>query len=599
METKVDEAAKAAYLEKMRHSLSHVLAHAVLNIFPEAKLGIGPAIENGFYYDFELPRPLVPEDLPLIEEEMKKIVKQGNVFEQQMMKKDEAIDYLHQLNQPFKAELASELEDEKLSFFREGNFTDLCRGPHLHDTSEITPSAFKLISIAGAYWKGDEKRPMLTRIYGTAFETEQELNKHLENVEEMKKRDHRKVGPALDIYMFDDDIGQGLPLWLPNGAFIFKKIEDLMYRIETEAGYQYVRTMHIAKTAAYKKSGHLKHYKESMYSPIAIDEEKYVLKPMNCPHHIAIYNYKPRSYRELPLRIAEAGTVYRYEKSGELSGLIRARGFTQNDAHIFCTMDQVKGEFESVVNLMSKVYKLFGIESHYFRLSLADLKDTKKYPGTKEMWTKAENMIREALKATNSVFVEAEGEAAFYGPKVDVMIKDAFGREVAISTIQVDFWLPEQLDVKFTDKDGKEHQAVIIHRAIVGSFERFIGFLIEQYAGAFPFWLSPVQVSVIPISDKQLGYAEKVADALKDKRIRVQISSENETLNNRIRKDQEDKIPYMLIVGEKEAKLETVAIRQREGGDLGMMKLDEFVERVSKEGISWPVALGWDVVDKK
>lgn len=594
MATKVDESAKAAYLEKMRHSLSHVLAHAVLNIFPEAKLGIGPAIENGFYYDFELPRPLVPEDLPLIEEEMRKIIKQGNIFEQQMIKKDEAIDLLHQMNQPFKAELASELEDEKLSFFRQGSFTDLCRGPHLHDTSEITPSAFKLTSIAGAYWKGDEKRPMLTRIYGTAFETEQELNKYLENVEELKKRDHRKVGPALGIYMFDDDIGQGLPLWLPKGAFVFKKIEDLMYRVETEAGYDYVRTMHIAKTTAYKKSGHLKHYKDSMYSPILIDDEKYILKPMNCPHHITIYNHSPHSYRELPIRIAEAGTVYRYEKSGELSGLIRARGFTQNDAHIFCTMDQVKGEFESVIHLMNKVYKVFDIESHYFRLSLGDLENAKKYPGTKEMWDKAENMIRDALKETNSPFSEVAGEAAFYGPKLDVMIKDAFGREVAISTIQVDFWLPEQLNVKYTDKDNKEKFAVIVHRAIVGSFERFIGFLIEQYAGAFPFWLSPTQVAVIPISEKQLAYAEKVVERLKNEHVRVEISSENETLNNRIRKAQEDKIPYMLIVGEKEAKLETVAIRQREGGDLGMMKLEEFIERVTKEGISWPTGLKWD-----
>lgn len=593
MAPKVDEEAKAIYLEKIRHSLSHVLAHAVLNMFPEAKLGIGPAIENGFYYDFELPRPLVPEDLPLIEEEMKKIIKQGNVFEQQLMKKDEAIDYLHQLNQPYKAELASELEDEKLSFYREGNFTDLCRGPHLHDTSEIAPSAFKLTSIAGAYWKGDEKRPMLTRIYGVGFETKEELEKHLENVEEMKKRDHRKVGPAIGIYMFDDDIGQGLPLWLPKGAFVFKKVEDLMYRLETDAGYQYVRTMHIAKTAVYKKSGHLKHYKDSMYSPVTIDEEKYVLKPMNCPHHIAIFNHEPRSYRDLPLRLAEAGTVYRYEKSGELSGLVRARGFTQNDAHIFCTMEQVKEEFIAVVNLMNKVYKLFGIQSHVFRLSLADLEHSKKYPGTKEMWERAEGMIADALRETNSSFTEVPGEAAFYGPKLDVMIKDAFGREVAISTIQVDFWLPEQMDIKYTEKDGKERPAVIIHRAIVGSFERFIGFIIEQYNGAFPFWLSPVQVCVIPISDKQLDYANKVADALKDKRMRVEISAESETLNNRIRKAQEDKIPYMLIVGEKEAKLETVAIRQREGGDLGMMKLEEFIERVQKEGISWPVELDW------
>lgn len=595
MAVKVDEGEKEAYLEKMRHSIAHVLAHAVLNIYPEAKLGIGPAIENGFYYDFELPKAIVQEDLPTIEEEMRKIIKQGIVFEQQMMKKDEAIDLLHQMNQPYKAELASELEDEKISFFRTGSFMDLCRGPHLHDTSEITPSAFKLTSIAGAYWKGDEKRPQLTRIYGTAFETEQELNKHLENLEEMKKRDHRKVGPAVGIYMFDDDIGQGLPLWLPNGAFVFKKIEDMMYRIEIEAGYDYVRTMHLAKTAIYKKSGHLKHYSDSMYSPIVIDKEKYVLKPMNCPHHIAIYNHSPKSYRELPYRLAEAGTVYRYEKSGELSGLIRARGFTQNDAHIFCTMEQVKGEFEGVINLMNKVYKLFDIESHYFRLSLSDLENSKKFPGTKEMWSRAENMIREALKDTNSEFTEATGEAAFYGPKVDVMIKDAFGREVAISTVQVDFWLPEQMDVKYVDKDSKEKPAVIIHRAIVGSFERFIGFLIEQYNGAFPLWLSPVQVAIIPISDKQLGYAQKVEESLKSVGLRVLVSSENETLNNRIRKAQEDKIPYMLIVGEKEAKLDTVAIRQREGGDLGMMKVEEFIERARKEGVSWPVDLNWDV----
>lgn len=590
---KVDEKAKKEYLEKLRHSLSHVMAHAVQNIFPEAKFGIGPAIEDGFYYDFELPRQLTPEDLPVIEEEMKKILKQGNIFEQQTMTKDEAIDYLHQLNQPLKAELASEVEEDKLSFYRESRFVDLCRGPHLHDTGEINPKAFKLTSIAGAYWRGDENRPMLTRIYGVAFETEKELEQYLEKQKEMKKRDHRKLGPALDIYMFDENIGQGLPLWMPNGAFIFKKLEELMYRLETQEEYKYVRSMHIAKTAAYKKSGHLEHFKDDMYGAMKIDEEEYVLKPMNCPHHIAIFQKRPRSYKELPLRIAEAGTVYRYEKSGELSGLVRVRGFTQNDAHIFCTMDQVKDEFIKVMKLMGRVYKLFDIKEYHFVNAQRDPTDKKKYAGTDKMWKQGEQMIKSALDEAGADYEDVKGDAAFYGPKLDVVIKDVLGREFAISTIQIDFFFPEAFDIKYVGEDGNEHQAVIVHRAIVGSFERFIGFLVEHFGGAFPLWLSPVQVSVIPISEKQINYAEDIADKLRKRGMRVEISSESETLNNRIRKAQEDKIPYMLVVGEKEEKLKTVAIRQRAGGDLGMMKLKEFVERADKEGVQWPAELEW------
>jgi len=579
---------KKEYLEKLRHSYAHVLAHAVMNLFPEAKLGIGPAIENGFYYDFELPRSLTPEDLPIIEEEMRKIIKQGNVFEQQYMKKEEAIDFLHQLNQPYKAELAAEIEDEKVSFFREGGFIDLCRGPHVHDTTILNPKSFKLTSIAGAYWKGDERRPMLQRIYGVAFETEEQLNDYLQKQEELKKRDHRKLGVQLEIYTFSEDIGSGLPLWLPKGAFIFKKIEDLMYKLETEDGYQYVKTMHIAKLDIFKKSGHWAHYKDSMYPPIEIDKDQYILKPMNCPGHIEIFKSKVRSYKDLPLKIAEAGTVYRYEKSGELSGLIRVRGFTQNDAHIFCQLSQVKEEFIGVMNLMKKVYKIFGIQDYYFRHSLRDPNDKKKYAGDNETWEKAEEMIRSALKETNSQFIEIEGEAAFYGPKLDVQIKDVFGREDTISTIQVDFFFPHKLDISYITKEGKKERPVIIHRAIVGSFERFIGFLIEQTGGNFPLWLSPIQVQIIPITDRHLGYSESVSKKLKSLGLRVTINSEKETLDNKIRKGQEEKIPYLLIVGDKEVKLETVSVRPRGGADLGMMKIEEFLERVEKEGINWP-----------
>ncbi len=573
---------KVSDLEKMRHSFSHVLAHAVLRFFPEGKLGIGPAIENGFYYDFDLPRKLTPDDLGKIEKEMKSIIEEEIPFQQEILDRDEAMDLLHQKGQIYKTELLNEIPDEEVSFYRTGDdFIDMCRGPHVEHTGKL--GAFKLMNVAGAYWRGDEDRPQMQRIYGVAFKTEKELKKHLKNLEEMKKRDHRKLGPELDLFQIDETIGQGLVLWLPKGALIRKQIEDFEYKKRRELGYLPVYTPHIGNLELFKESGHWQHYRDSMYSPLEIDKEKYLLKPMNCPFHAKMYARKVRSYRDLPIKYAEYGGVYRYEKSGELSGLSRVRGFTQDDAHIFFREDQthelVKETLEATIDIITSL----GFDNYQVRLSLWDPNDKEKYIDMPKLWKKAEKGLRDVLEDMKLEYIEAEGEAAYYGPKIDFMVKDALGREEQCGTLQLDFNLPERFDLHYVDKKGKQQRPVMIHWAPMGSFERFFSRLVEHYGGAFPLWLSPIQARIISISDKFESYAKLVKEKLEKEDLRVDIDSRDETLQARIRDAEMEKIPYMLVVGGKEKDNNAVAVRPRAGKDLGMMKLEEFVERAKEE----------------
>lgn len=569
-------------IEKMRHSASHVLAMAVLRKFPEAKLGIGPAIEDGFYYDFDLPRQLTQEDLAKIEKEMKQIIKDEIPIQQVVLPREEAIDALNQRGQLYKTELLAEIPDGEISFFKTGDeFSDLCRGPHIENTGKI--GAIKLMSIAGAYWRGDEKRPQLQRIYGIAFKTKRELKEHLEKIEEMKQRDHRKLGKELELFELDEETGQGLPLWLPKGAKIRKLIEDFEYSEQEKRGYQHVYTPHIANIKIYKKSGHWDHYQDDMYSPIEIDKEQYILKPMNCPHHIKIYQTKKRSYRELPYRIAEFATVYRYEKSGELTGLSRVRGFTQDDGHIFCTQEQIKEEVKGTLDLIRTILKAIGFDNYRLNLSIRDPENSKKYIDKPKLWNKSETALREVLEEEKLPFTVEIGDAAFYGPKIDFMIKDAFGREEQCGTTQLDFNLPEKFKLTYTGEDGEDHTPVMIHRAPIGSFERIFSRLIEHHGGAFPLWLSPVQIMIIPITDKQVVYAELVKSKLESHGLRVSIDDRQEKMQAKIRDSQVEKIPYMIIVGEKEKNSKTVSVRPYGEVDLGMMKIEEFIDRACEE----------------
>jgi threonyl-tRNA synthetase len=573
-------------LETMRHSTSHIMAAAVLEMFPEAKLAIGPAIENGFYYDFDLPRTLIPEDLPLIEERMKKIVKEGYPFEKAEVPIKDALKEAKKNNQIYKADLIQELIDKgekTVTFYRMNGFTDLCKGPHLESTKDV--GTFKLTSIAGAYWRGDEKNKMLQRIYGVAFSNQKELDEYLEMLEEAKKRDHRKLGKELELFDMSESVGGGLPLWLPKGAFIRKKLEDYMYNIEKEAGYDLVNTPILAHEKLYKKSGHLSHYKEDMYNPIDIEGEKYYLKPMNCPHHHMIFQTKTRSYRELPIRLSEFGLIHRFERSGVLTGLIRARCFTQNDAHIYCSPEQLKSELVNVLKLIKKVYTDFDIENYWYRLSLPDFSDKEKFGDieNEKLWDDSAETAREALKASGDKYVEAVGEAAFYGPKIDVQIKNVLGKEDTIATVQIDFFMPERFDLEYIDDKGERKRPVIIHRAIMGSFDRFFAFLLEKTAGAFPLWLAPTQVQLIPVSDKFIKFAEKVSVDLKKNNIRVDIDQTTESVGKKIRNAELMKIPYMVVVGEKEEKSGLLPIRSYAGGDLGNKKPDDFIKIIFKE----------------
>lgn len=560
---------------------------AVQKKHPEIKLGVGPVIENGFYYDLDFSAtghtPNV-DCLSKLEELMSELIKKNIAF----IKKEISVDEANKLfaSQPFKLELIKELTEKgsQISVYTSGDFMDLCAGPHIENSSEISEGSFKLTKISGAYWKGDEKNPQMTRIYGVAFDTKDELEKYLKNLEEAEKRDHRVLAEKLDLFMVSEDVGKGLPLWLPNGAFIRHKLEEYMYEKELAAGYKYVYTPVLTRKKLYETSGHLAHYREDMYNPIDIEGEEYYLKPMNCPHHHMIYNHKPLSYRNLPLRLAEFGLVHRFERSGVLTGLIRARCFTQNDSHIYCRRDQIKEELLGVLKLFKEVYDDFNVQNYWFRLSLPDFNNKEKYGDidNPEIWNEASGIAREVLQESKVKFVEAEGEASFYGPKIDVQIKNVLGKEDTIATCQIDFYSSKRFDLFFiNDKGEKEHPAVI-HRAIMGSFDRFFSFLIEQTAGNFPVWLCPIQALIIPVSEKNNDYAKEVNSRLLENNIRVQISDESESLGKRIREAQAKKIPYILVVGEKEVTDGTVAVRDREGKQ-ETVALDNFISKILEE----------------
>ena len=559
-------------LETMRHSASHVMAEVVKGLFPEARLGIGPATEDGFYYDFDLPRPLVPEDLPAIEEGMRRVIAAHLPFIREEADKGKARQLF--ASQPYKLELINDLPDESVSIYRHGSFVDLCRGPHLNSTGQIGP--FKLLSIAGAYWRGDEHRPMLQRIYGTAFDTQAELDEHLRRLAEIEARDHRRLVKQLDLISFHEEAGAGLAYWHPKGGLMRVLIEDYWRKQHLEGGYDIVFTPHIGRAHLWKTSGHLDFYKESMYSPMEIDEQEYYVKPMNCPFHIMIYKSRLRSYRELPLRWAELGTVYRYERSGTLHGLLRVRGFTQDDAHIFCTPEQIEDEILRVLDFSLSMLRAFGFEEYKVELSVRDPQNLGKYVGSDAMWQQAEGSLLKALEARNLPHERKEGEAVFYGPKIDIKIKDVLGRAWQCSTIQFDFTEPERFDMTFIGEDGKERRPYMVHRALLGSLERFFGVLVEHYGGAFPVWLAPVQAMIIPISDRHTDYARKVEAELKAEGLRIQVDVRPERMNYKIREAQLQKIPYMLVVGDKEAAAASVSVRLRNGEDLGKQSVAEF-----------------------
>lgn len=574
-------------LSTIRHSLAHVLAQAVLEMFPEAKLGIGPAIDDGFYYDFELPRTLVPEDLPILEKKMKHIIKQSQEFKTYIEPVDKSIDFFKKLHQPFKAELIEDLKkggEKEVSFWENGPFVDLCKGPHVGRTIDIPSDGFKLHRIAGAYWRGDEKRQMLQRIYGLAFEGKEELEAHLKMLEEQQKRDHRKLGKELEIYTMDEDVGQGLALWLPHGTILRDELEKLAKEYEWRDGYQRVATPHICKENIYKTSGHLPYYAGSMFSPMDIDGEKYYLKPMNCPHHHKIFGSRPRSFKELPLRLAEYGQCYRYEDSGALFGLMRVRGFCMNDAHIYVTPDQVKAEFIKVMKLHEEYYKLLGIEKIEYRLSLHSKEGLgKKYVDNEPLWIQTEDALREAMKEAKIPYTEAADEAAFYGPKIDVQIFSAIGREFTVGTNQLDFSIPEKFKLTYIASDGKEHTPLCIHRAPLSTHERFIGFLIEHFAGAFPVWLAPIQVEILPVSQVHEEYARKVHEELRRNYIRADYAAPDDTLGKRIRNSELKKVPYMIVIGDKEVSADALNIRSYKTKEQESMKADAFVKKVMKE----------------
>jgi len=562
-------------LEQMRHSASHVMAEAVLSLFPEAKFGIGPAIEAGFYYDFDLPRTLAPDDLATIEERMRRSVAADVPFEQRKASKDEARRIF--AAQPYKLELIDDIEDDEVSLYQHGDFTDLCAGPHVARTGEI--KAFKLTSVAGAYWRGDEKRPMLQRIYGALFETQAELDEYLQRIEEAQRRDHRRLGRELDLFSFHEEYGPGLAYWHPKGARIRNIIEDFWRKEHYRADYELIITPHIGKAALWQTSGHLDFYKENMYSPMQVDEQDYYIKPMNCPFHIQIYRSKTRSYRELPIRLAEMATVYRYERSGVLHGLLRVRGFTQDDAHIFCRPDQVEDEISRALDFMMFFFKAFGFEDYHVYLATAPNKSA----GSAEDWEMAENVLRNACDARGLKYDVDEGGGVFYGPKIDVKLLDVLGREWQCTTIQFDFNLPERFGITYIGEDGHEHRPYMVHRALLGSVERFMGVLIEHYAGAFPVWLAPVQAIVIPIADRHVDYANDVARRLKEADMRVEVDDRNERMNAKIRDAQLQKAPYMLVVGDKEIEANAVNVRLRSGENLGALPVDELLARVQQE----------------
>ncbi len=575
----LDQLSKEDRLYRVRHSAAHIMAEAVLQMFPEAKFAIGPPIDNGFYYDFELPRPLTPDDLPQIEERMRARMSSDVAFEHSEMSRADAL--THFASQPFKVDLIEGIADDNVSLYRQGDFLDLCEGPHVERTSQIPP--FKLVNVAGAYWRGSEKNPMLQRIYGVMFETQEELDDYLRRMEEAARRDHRKLGRELDIYMTSDLVGSGLPLLLPKGATIRRLLEEYMQAQERMAGYQHVYTPDLGKVELYKVSGHWDHYRDSMYPPMQLEHEELVLTPMNCPHHILIYQNSLHSYRDLPIRIGEFGVMYRYEKSGVVGGLSRVRAINLNDAHIFCTPDQIKSEFAGVMRLVERAYATLKITEYSYRLSLRDPADTEKYVQNDAMWDMGERVLRDAMVELGLPFTEAPGEAAFYGPKLDIQIRDVLGREETISTIQVDFHLPNQFELEYVAEDGSRQRPVIVHRGVIGATERMMAYLIELYAGAFPTWLAPVQAIVIPIADRHIDYAHDVLADLRAAGFRAEIDARSERMNAKIRDAQLQKIPYMLVVGDREAEAKAVSVRTRAGEDLKSMPVFQFIDRLQDE----------------
>ncbi|MEX1201791.1 MAG: threonine--tRNA ligase [Ferruginibacter sp.] len=565
------------------HSSAHLMAEAVDATYPDVKFWVGPALDKGFYYDMDLgDHKITEEDLLILEKKMNELAKKNSIFERKFMPKQEAIDYFTQKGDEYKLDLLQNLTDGEITFYTQGNFTDLCRGPHIPHTGTI--KAIKLMSVAGAYWKGDEKNKQLTRVYGVTFPAQKELDEYLLMLEEAKKRDHRKLGKELGIYTMDDDTGQGLPLWLPNGTIIIEELEKLAKETENAAGYKRVVTPHIAKESMYLTSGHLPYYADSMFPPMELDGTKYYLKAMNCPHHHKIFDAEPKSYKDLPFRIAEYGTCYRYEQSGELFGLMRVRCLHMNDAHIYCNKEQFAAEFRAVNDMYLKYFNIFGVDKYVMRLSLHDpAKLGQKYVDEPELWQQTETMVRKVLIESNIPFVEVQDEAAFYGPKIDVQIWSAIGREFTLATNQVDFNSGNKFKLSYTTKENGTDVPLIIHRAPLGTHERFIGFLLEHYAGKFPAWLAPLQVKILPISDKFIDYSNTILKTLKNADIRAEIDDRNEKIGKKIRDTEMAKVPYMLVVGEKEMVENKVAVRRQGKGDLGVKGLYEFTAELAAE----------------
>lgn len=569
-------------LEVYRHSTAHLMAQALKRLYPGVKLGIGPVIEDGFYYDIDCPEKITPEDFPKIEAEMEKIVKEDFPIRRKVVSREEAIRIYEEIGDHLKLDLIRDLpEDEVITIYEQGEFFDLCRGPHVPSTGRL--KAFKLLSVAGAYWRGDSNNQMLQRIYGTAWPKKSQLEEHLKRLEEAKERDHRKLGKELKIFTLTPEVGQGLPLWLPKGATIRRVIERYIVDLEVSLGYDHVYTPHLANVELYKISGHWDHYHEDMYPPMKMDNEELVLRPMNCPHHMMIYKSELRSYRNLPVRIAELGTMHRYEMSGALAGLQRVRSMTLNDAHIFCRPDQIKSEFTRVVQLIQRVYDDFGIRDFWYRLSYRDPEDKEKYVQNDEMWELAQRMLKETMEDLGLEYVEAEGEAAFYGPKLDVQVRTALGKDETLSTVQLDFHLPNRFELEYIGEDGKPHRPVVIHRGVVSTMERFVAFLLEYYKGALPLWLSPVQARVLTITDAHVDYGRKVLKELKEAGIRAELDDRSEKIGYKIREAQLQKIPYMLVVGEKERENGTVAVRKRSEGDQGAKAVSEVIASIKEE----------------
>ena len=566
------------------HSSAHLLAEALETLYPGVKFGAGPPIDNGFYYDVDLGgRPFGEDDLAAVEAKMKELAKKESAYVRSEVTKADALKYFNEKGDPYKVELINDLEDGKITFYKQGNFTDLCRGPHIPSTGLL--KAIKLTNVAGAYWRNNQNNKMLTRIYGITFPKQKELDEYLHILEEAKKRDHRKLGKELELFAFSEKVGMGLPLWLPKGTILRERLEQFMRRAQVKAGYDPVVTPHIGGKSLYVTSGHYEKYGKDSFQPIHTPDEgeEFLLKPMNCPHHCEIYKTKPRSYRDLPIRLAEFGTVYRYEMSGELHGLTRVRGFTQDDAHIFCRPDQVKEEFIKVIDLVLHVFKSLGFENYTAQVSLRDPSNKQKYIGHDHLWDKAEREIQEAADERGLSTVAVEGEAAFYGPKLDFMVKDALGRSWQLGTIQVDYNLPERFELEYVGSDNQKHRPVMIHRAPFGSLERFVAVLIEHCAGKFPLWLAPEQIAVLPISERFNDYAAKVFEALKEQDIRGLLDDRDEKIGRKIRDAETGKVPYMLIVGEREAAENKVAVRRHGQGDQGSVSLDDFIKSFKVE----------------